>query len=104
MSGAANPLRGEAELRVAGEVYRLRPTFTALVAAEDELGPLFTLAERAAAGGLGLAETAALLWHCIDARPEALTRAAVGEAVAGAGLVAVMPVLRSVLMQILQGR
>ncbi|MDX2211047.1 MAG: GTA-gp10 family protein [Sphingopyxis sp.] len=104
MSGAANPFRGEAELRVAGEVYRLRPTFTALVAAEDELGPLFALAERAAAGGLGLAETAALLWHCIDARPEALTRAAVGEAVAGAGLVAVTPVLRSVLMQILQGR
>ena len=61
MSGAANALRGEAELRVAGEVYRLRPSFAALVAAEAELGPLFALAERAAAGGLGLSETAALL-------------------------------------------
>ena len=104
MSGVANPLRGEAELRVGGETYRLRPTFAALVAAEGELGPLFALAERAAAGGLGLGETAALLWHCIDARPEALTRETVGEAVAGAGLVAVTPVLRAVLMQILQGR
>jgi hypothetical protein len=104
VSGVANPLRGEAELRVGGEVYRLRPSFAALVAAEAELGPLFALTERAAAGGLGLAETAALLWHCIDGRPEGLTREALGEAVVGAGLVAVTPALRMVLMQILQGR
>lgn len=104
MSGVANPLRGEAELRVGGEMYRLRPSFAALVAAEAELGPLFALTERAAAGGLRLEELAALLWHCIDARPEGLTREAVGEAVAGAGLVAVTPVLRTLLMQILQGR
>jgi Phage tail tube protein, GTA-gp10 len=101
---AVNALRGEAELRVAGEVYRLRPSFAALVEAEAELGPLFALTERAAAGGLRLDEIAALLWHCIDGRPEAVTRGAVGEAVVGAGLVAVTPVLRSVLMQILQGR
>jgi Phage tail tube protein, GTA-gp10 len=101
---AANALRGEAELRVGGEVYRLRPTFAALVAAETELGPLFALAERAADGGLALAEVAALLWHCIEGRPEGVTRDAVGEAVVGAGLVAVTPVLRRVLMQILQGR
>jgi len=34
----------------------------------------------------------------------ALTREAVGEAVVGAGLVAVTPALRLLLMQILQGR
>lgn len=104
MSAAVNPLRGEAELRVGGAMYRLRPSFAALVAAEGELGPLFALTERAAAGGLGLGEIAALLWHCIDGRPEGVTREAVGEAVVGAGLVAVTPVLRAVLMQILQGR
>lgn len=105
MSGAAaNALRGEAELRVAGEVYRLRPTFAVLVSAEAELGPLFALAERAAEGGLALSEIAALFWHCIDGRPEALTREAVGEAVVAAGLVTVTPVLRVMLMQILQGR
>src|SRR3546814_13247409 len=58
----------------------LRPSFAALVAAEAELGPLFALVERAADGGLTLNELAALFWHCIVDRPEALTREAVGEA------------------------
>ena len=95
---AANPARGEAG--VAG--YTLRPTFSALVAAEAELGPLFGLVERAAAGELTLAETAALLWHCIDGERPA--RAAFGEALAAAGLVAVTPALKLVLGQILHGR
>lgn len=97
MSGA-NAARGEA--MVAG--YKLRPSFAALVAAEAELGPLFGLVERAAAGDLTLAETATLLWHCIDGeRPE---RADFGEALAAAGLAAVTPALRAVLSQILHGR
>src|SRR3546814_19118345 len=76
----------------------------ALVAAEAELGPLFALVERAADGGLTLNELAALFWHCIVDRPEALTREAVGEAVVAAGLAAVPPALRGLLGQILQGR
>lgn len=104
MSGGVNALRGEAELRVAGEAYRLRPSFAALVAAETELGPLFALVDRAAEGGLRLDELARLFWHCIDARPDAVTLDAVGEAVVEAGLVAVTPALRMMLMQILQGR
>jgi hypothetical protein len=35
-----NPARGEAALSVAGERLTLRPSFQALVAAEEELGPL----------------------------------------------------------------
>jgi hypothetical protein len=93
----ANPARGEAA--VAG--YRLRPTFTALVAAETELGPLFALVERAAAGALTLAETAALLWHCVDGEAD---RAVFSEALAEAGLAAVTPALKVVLGQILHGR
>ncbi len=104
MSAAANALRGEAELRLAGTVYRLRPSFAALVAAEAELGSLFALVDRAADGALRLDELARLLWHCIDNRPPALTVAAVGDAVVDAGLVAVTPALRQILMQILQGR
>ena len=80
-TSGANALRGEAELRVDGAVLVLRPSFAALVAAEAELGPLFALVERAADGRLGLGELAALFWHCVEGRPEALTRAAVGEAV-----------------------
>ena len=100
----ANPVRGEEALAVGDADYVLRPSFAALVAAEEELGPLFALVERAAAGGLTLAETAALLWHCVDARPAGLTREDVGEAIAVQGLAATTPLVRAVLSQILQGR
>ncbi|MFL6845653.1 MAG: gene transfer agent family protein [Allosphingosinicella sp.] len=100
---AANAARGEAALVVGGERLRLRPSFEALVAAEEELGPLFALVERAAAGGLRVAEIAGLFWHCVDARPEGLTRERMGAAIAEQGLAGVTPVLKSLLGQILQG-
>lgn len=98
----ANHLRGEAILPVAGVPRLLRPSFTALVAAEEELGPLFALVERAAAGGLGLGEIAALFWHCLADRA-AVPREAVGEAVVTMGLAAAAVPLRLLLGQILQG-
>ena len=104
MSGVPNPLRGEAELRVGGTAFVLRPSFAALVAAEAEIGPLFALVERAAGGRLALGEMAALFWHCVKDRPEALTREAVGEAVLAAGLAGATPALRVLLGQILRGR
>lgn len=104
MSAGANRLRGEAAIRVAGETLLLRPSFAALVAAEDELGPLFALVERAAAGELRLAELVALFWHCLAERPAGMTRDALGEAIAAGGLAAATPVLRTLLQQILQGR
>lgn len=100
----ANPLRGEATLCVGGQSLVLRPSFAALVAAEDELGPLFALVERAADGRLALGELAGLFWHCVRDRPAALTREDVGEAVVAQGLAAVTPALRVLLGQILQGR
>lgn len=100
----ANPVRGEASLRVAGETLVLRPTFAALVAAEGELGPLFALVERAADGKLSLGETVALFWYCLRDAPEGVTREVLGEAVVEAGLAAATPVLRGVLRQILVGR
>ena len=104
MSAVANPARGEARLRVDGCELVLRPSFQALVAAEGELGPLFALVERAAGGGLSLAEVVALFWHCLRERPDGLTRELLGEAVAGMGLAGVSPVLRVLLGQILGGR
>lgn len=100
----ANPVRGEAMLALAGQDVLLRPSFSALVAAEQEIGPLFDLVERAAAGRLGLAELVALLWHCRDAATCPLDRDSFAEAVAEAGLVALTPVLKILLRQILQGR
>ncbi len=99
MSAAANPARGETRLFD----WTLRPTFGALVAAEEELGSLFALVERAAAGGLKLSEMVGLFWHCL--RDETgLTREELGEAVAKAGLAAVTPALKALIGQILAGR
>lgn len=97
-------MRAATRLRAAGIELRFRPSFAALVAAEAELGPLFALVERAAAGQLTLAETVGLFWHCLDPRPEGLTRERLGEAVAEAGLAAATPVLRDLLRQILAGQ
>ena len=98
----ANPYRGEASLIVAGSPRLLRPSFAALVAAEDELGPLFALVERAGAGQLRLSEIAALFWHCLAAR-DSLDRDAVGNAVLQHGLAEASKPLRVLLGQILQG-
>lgn len=103
MSGA-NPHRGEASLSVAGETLILRPSFSALVAAEQELGSLFALVERAAEGRLELQETAALFDHLSSGRREAITRERIGEAIVALGLTGTTPILRRLLEQILTGR
>lgn len=102
MTRGPNPLRGETSLAVAGVSYVLRPSFENLVQAEAELGSLFALVERAAAGGMTLTDITALLWHCLPSenRPE---RVAVGKAVLGMGLVGATVPVRSVLSQVLQG-
>lgn len=101
---AANGARGEAALELGGETLTLRPSFAALVAAEEELGPLFDLVERAADGKLSLADVATLFWHCLADPPARLTREALGEAIVGLGLAKLSPVLRAILKQILAGR
>ena len=97
----ANSARGEAAIVVAGERLVLRPSFEALVAAEEELGPLFVLVERAAEGGLRISEMAALFWHCVKDRPERMTRDRIGAAIAEDGLTRMTPVLKMLLTQIL---
>ncbi|MBY0302254.1 gene transfer agent family protein [Sphingomonas ginsenosidimutans] len=104
MSAPANPARGEAAIRVAGQPLVLRPTFAALVAAEEELGPLFALVERAARGDLKLAELVALFWHCRHDAPPALTRETLGEAVVAGGIAGATPALKLLLRQVLAGQ
>ena len=102
---SANPYRGEASLQVGGEAIVIRPSFGALVGAEEELGPLFALVERAAEGKLGLGETAALFDHLSrEGRPSGITRERIGEAIVEQGLAGISPQLKIVLGQILQGR
>ncbi|PXW78139.1 tail tube GTA-gp10-like protein [Blastomonas natatoria] len=104
MSAVANHVRGEAMLQLAGHEVLLRPSFNALVAAEQEIGPLFDLVERAAAGRLGLAELVALFWHCRVAGTCPFDREGFAHALADVGLLALTPVLKILLRQILQGR
>lgn len=99
-----NPARGEAGIAVGGALLTLRPSFEALVAAEEELGPLFELVERAAEGRLKLGEMTALFWHCLAERPDGLDRERLGAAVAERGLANATPALKALLTQILQGR
>lgn len=101
---AANPYRGEASLDVGGETLVLRPSFSALIGAEEELGSLFDLVEKAAAGQLRLQDIVALFDHLSKSRAAGITRERIGEAVVELGLAAVAPVLRKVLGQVLQGR
>ena len=100
----ANPARGEAVLNIENAAFMLRPSFAALVAAEEEIGPLFAMVERAASGELKLAEMVALFWHCLSERPDGMTREIFAEAVAKAGLAAATPALKALLGQILGGR
>lgn len=99
----ANAARGEALLAIDGADHVLRPSFSALVAAEEELGPLFALVERAGEGQLRLGEIATLFWHCLADRGS-LSRDQVGEAVMALGLAEAAKPLRSLLQQILQGQ
>lgn len=104
MTRAANPARGEAALHIQDAAIMLRPSFAALVAAEEELGPLFAVIERAAAGQLKLSEMAALFWHCRYQVPEKLSREAFSEAITANGLAAATPALKILLGQILGGQ
>jgi hypothetical protein len=99
----ANALRGETSIAIGGQERVLRPTFAALVAAEEELGPLFALVARAGEGRLRLAEMAGLFWHCLADR-EAITRQELGETVMTLGLAGCATPLRALLRQILQGQ
>jgi Phage tail tube protein, GTA-gp10 len=104
MTHSANAARGEASIRIKNAALMLRPTFAALVAAEEEVGPLFALVERATDGRLKLFEMAALFWHCRHDAAADLTRDEFGEAIAEAGLAAATPALKILLGQILGGR
>jgi hypothetical protein len=103
LSDLANALRGEARFVVRGTARVLRPSFASLVAAEEELGPLFALVERAASGQLKLGELVALFWHCLAERSD-IVRDEIAEAVVASGLAGCAKPLRALLEQILQGR
>lgn len=80
---------------------RLRPSFSALVAAEAEVGSLFRLLDRAGAGDVKLSEMEALFWHCLSER--SCERAAFEERVLSAGPLALLKPYRTLLAAIFGG-
>ena len=90
-------------MRVAGRMVVLRPSFENLVAAEEEIGSLFALVERASSGTITISEIAGLLWHCAETEPHP-DRAEIGKAVLEMGLVEATKPVRAILAQVLQGK
>lgn len=98
----ANPLRGEVELVLGDETLVLRPSFAALVSAEEEVGSLFSLVERVAGGEARLKELAALFWHCLDGKKGG--RAAFEDRLIAEGLARLLPVYRTLLARLFGSR
>ena len=103
MSQAENTLRGEEKFEIGSRQFLLRPSFENLVVAEEEIGSLFALVERASEGALTLSEMSALIWHCIEADPRP-SREEVGHAVLEKGLIDTTKPVRAILSQVLQGQ
>ncbi len=83
--------------------FSFRPSYAALVAAEDDIGPLFALVERASSGTMKLSEMIAMLWHCrVDMLPD-MTRADFAAHCVEAGLAHVTPLFRRLMEQALGG-
>lgn len=91
------------ELELPGLTLRLRPSFSALVAAEAEIGGLSAAIERAAEGDTRLADIAALVWHCAVDDVRRPGRATLESLLVRAGLARAMPAYRGLLMQIFAG-
>jgi hypothetical protein len=72
------------------------------VRAEEELGALFALVERAGEGQLKLSEIAALFWHCLQ-EPR-IDRNRLGAVVIEMGLAQAARPLRVLLAEILRGK
>lgn len=100
----ANPMRGEAGLNTFAGSFIFRPSFEALTAAEEELGSLFGLVERAADGQLLLSEVIALFWHCTNNKPDNPERGDFATALTAMGLAQLTPPLKILLKQILTGK
>ncbi len=100
----ANVLRGEVPLRLCSSTLALRPTFSALVAAEAEIGSLLALLDRAGSGDVRLGDVGPLFWHSLkDGGPE-LDRQAFEAKLLDAGISRLLSPYRQLLAAIFGGR
>jgi len=104
MERPANRLRGEVPLTLGTRDFVLRPSFAAIVAIEERLGGVISLAVKASKGEVGLREVTAILWEVLDGREASgLSEEALGALILEEGLAAVSPVVSELLASILMG-
>lgn len=100
-----NPHRGEVAFTVGDVTHTLRPTFEAVVAIEQVLGPLVALARRSANEGIGVQDLAVLFHHCAraaDADAPDIER--FGTLIVQAGMAPCLSVFRQLMETILGGQ
>lgn len=101
MPNSANPHRGESALTLGGNIYRLRPSFAALVRVEEELGSLIALVERAGSGALGIKDIVVLLHACAVAGGHDISRDDFAAALLKEGITASVGPLRDILAAVM---
>lgn len=101
----ANPLRGEVAIALGGRERVLRPSFTALVALEESLGPLLGLAQRTAEGRLALGDLATAIHHCLRVEPGETPPSVpeIGEMLLAEGMLGALAAWRTLLERTLGG-
>ena len=100
----ANPVRGEVLVSLPAGDCVLRPTFSALVSAEGEVGSLLALLDRAGGGDVRLGDIGPLFWHALAVPGAWVDRHAFEAELAGAGLRVLIPPYRSFLSAVFGGR
>jgi hypothetical protein len=95
-------MRGEIAIALCGTCFRLRPSFSSLVALESEVGSLFALMERAGRSEVRLQDIAAMFWHCLDGAE--IARADFESLLLEAGLLALLPPYRALLASSFAGQ
>jgi hypothetical protein len=100
----ANPVRGEVPLALGPMSLVLRPTFSALVAAESEMGSLLALLERAGSGDVRLSDMGPLFWHSLAGAGPELDRGTFEAALLEAGLARLLTPYRQLLAAVFGGR
>jgi hypothetical protein len=101
MPSTLNAHRGEAALTLGGNTYRLRPSFSALVRVEEELGSLIALVERAGSGALGLKDIVVLLHACALAGGHDISRDDFAAALLKEGITTSIKPLRDILAAVM---
>ncbi len=100
---AANLARGEVGLSLPSGACVLRPTFSSLVSAEEEVGSLLALLDRAGCGDVRLGDIGPFFWHALRRPVPWPDRAQFEAELVDVGLKALLPPYRQLLAAVFGG-